>query len=80
MNLRGIIVRGCRLLGSKLVFGRRSFQLFELKLHLVEQARLALVAGPKTLAPELEKTAKFAPEKLVSHSPVELVFRKFPKP
>ena len=39
-----------RLLGRELVLGRRSFQLLELKLHLVEQTRLALAARRRTIS------------------------------
>jgi hypothetical protein len=42
-----------RFLGRELVLGRRGFQLLELKLHLVEQARLALAARAKQVALEL---------------------------
>ena len=42
-----------RLLGRQFVFGRRRLQLFELKLHLLEQSRLALRAGAVELAAQL---------------------------
>src|SRR5947209_7299563 len=45
---------GCSsLLGGNLILGRRCFQLLELKLHLVDQSRLALVARAKQVALEL---------------------------
>jgi len=40
-------------LGQKLILGRGRFQLFELKLHLLQQPRLALRAGAVKLAPQL---------------------------
>jgi hypothetical protein len=43
---------GC-LLGRKLVFRRTRFKLLQLKLHLVEQVRLALAVLSKELAPHL---------------------------
>src|SRR5438874_7287415 len=49
VNLRG----RCRLLSRNLVLGRRGFQLLELKLHLVDEARRALVARSKEVAFEL---------------------------
>ena len=42
-----------RLLGRQFILGRRRFQLFELKLHLLQQPRLALRAGAVKLAPQL---------------------------
>jgi hypothetical protein len=42
-----------RLLRRQFVFGGRRFQLFELKLHLFQQASLALRAGAIELAPQL---------------------------
>jgi len=46
--------RGCRrLLGRKLVLAVRGFQLLELELHLVEQARFALIARSEQAALEL---------------------------
>jgi hypothetical protein len=48
-HLRG---RGC-LLGRELILGRRGFELLELKLHLVGEPRLALLARAKQVALEL---------------------------
>ena len=42
-----------RLLGRQFVFGRGCLQLFELKLHLLQQPRLALRAAAVKLAPQL---------------------------
>ena len=42
-----------RLLGRQLIFGRRRLQLFELKLHLLQQPRLALRAAAVKLAAQL---------------------------
>jgi hypothetical protein len=42
-----------RLLGRQFILGCYRFQLFELKLHLLQQARLALRAGAVKLAPQL---------------------------
>jgi hypothetical protein len=52
-NLRGLAARGHSLLGRNLVLGRRRFELLELKLHLVDEPRLALVARSKQVALEL---------------------------
>ena len=50
----GADLRGrCGLLGRELILGRGSFQLLELKLHLVDQTRLALVARAKQIPFEL---------------------------
>jgi hypothetical protein len=43
----------CRFLGGQLVLGRRSFEVLELQLHLVEQPLLALVARAEQIALEL---------------------------
>jgi len=40
-------------LGRKLILRRCRFELLQLKLHLVEQVRLALAALSKELAPHL---------------------------
>ena len=52
-NLRGLAARGLSLLGHNLLLGRRRFELLELKLHLVDEPRLALVARSKQVALEL---------------------------
>ena len=54
-----------RLLGRQFIFGRGRFQLFELKLHLLQQPRLALRAGAIELAPQL---LDLEPEWLISAS------------
>ena len=47
-NHRRIVLGG--LFGDEFVFGGCGFKLFEFKLHLVDEARLALVTRPKNLA------------------------------
>ena len=42
-----------RLLAGRFILAGRSLELFELKLHLVEQPRLALAARSKKLTPHL---------------------------
>jgi len=44
---------GCRFLGDQVVFGRIGLELFELQLHLIEQAAAAFGAGVILLALEL---------------------------
>jgi hypothetical protein len=51
-RLDGLCARR-RLLGCHFILGCRRFQLFELKLHLLQQPRLALRAGAIELAPQL---------------------------
>ena len=51
-GLDGLCPRRC-LLGPQFILGSRCLQLFELKLHLFQQARLALRAGAIELAPQL---------------------------
>ncbi len=51
-NRRGLVPR-CRSLVGGLVLSGISFELFELKLQLIEQPRLALVAWPENIPPQL---------------------------
>ena len=51
-RLHGLCPR-CRLLGRQFILGCCRFQLFELKLHLFQQPRLALRARAIELAPQL---------------------------
>ena len=44
---------GCRFLGDEIIFGRVSLELFELQLHLIEQAAAALGAGAILLVLQL---------------------------
>ncbi len=44
---------GCRLIGRQLLLGRRRLQLFKLKLHLLQQPRLALRASAVKLPLQL---------------------------
>jgi TRAP transporter TAXI family solute receptor len=48
-----LLLSACGLLGGKLVLGRRSFEILELQLQLVEQPLLALVARSEQVALEL---------------------------
>jgi hypothetical protein len=48
-----VVGPGCRFLGDQIVLGGVGLEIFELQLHLVEQAAAAFGAGAILLAPEL---------------------------